>query len=144
VDQFLLSIVLTNCYLLSLYANWEGERQVKHRSQDDFRLKLVEALLGVRSDTKVPRKRTFSHIDSEDFQVPISRHSHVRLPTRKDCAACKGGRFYDRAMKRVALAEIAANSGRSSKRRTTHWGYKECKVALCIEGSCFESYHTDG
>lgn len=141
VDQFLLSTVLCNCYLLSLYSNWD---EIGHWNQDNFRVKLVEALLVIGTDGKVPCKRLFPHTDSESFQVPLHHHSHVKMPTRKDCTACKGGQHSDRPLKRVALSEVASNLGRSSNRRTSHWGCKECKVALCREGSCFERYHGNG
>ena len=141
VDQFLLLIVLVNCYLLSLYAKWEGEHTLKHRSQDDFRIKLVEALLATGKDAQVPRKRGYSHINAEALEVPVHRHQHVKMPTRKDCAACKGVRHHDRPPKRVALAEIAANSGRPSARRTSWYDYKQCGVSLCKEGGYFERYH---
>jgi hypothetical protein len=96
------------------------------------------------ADTKVLTKRLFSHTNLEGFQVLAYRHSHIRMPTRKDYATCKGGRLFKRPLKRVPLAKIASNRGRSSKRRTSHWGCKECKVALCQEGSYFENYHRNG
>lgn len=143
VDQFLLLTVLVNCYLLSLYAKWEGERTVKHRSQDDFRIKLVEALLAAGRDAKVQKKRVYPFTNAEALEVPLHRYQHVKMPTRKDCAACKGVRHHDRPPKRVALAEIAANSGGSSDRRTSYWGCKQCRVSLCKKGGCFERYHSN-
>lgn len=80
----------------------------------------MEALLAVRVDDKVPCKRAFAHTDSEGLKVPLYQHSHIKMLTRKDCISCKGGRHSDRPLKRVALGEIAANLGRSSKRRTSH------------------------
>jgi hypothetical protein len=142
VDQFLLQTVLVNCYLLSLYAKWEGgERVVKHRSQDDFRINLVEALLAAKRNAKGPGKRVYPFTNSEGLEVPLHYHEHVKMPTRKDCYACKGVRHQDRPLKRVALGVIAANEGRSTQRRTSWYGYKQCKVALCKEGGCFERYH---
>ena len=38
LDQWLLVTTLVNCYLVAFYSDIEGERQVKFRSQQDFRL----------------------------------------------------------------------------------------------------------
>jgi hypothetical protein len=142
VDQFLLMTVLINCYLLALYSEWEGKRMP--RSQDDFRVKLVESLLVLGQDAKVPRKRVYPHTDSEALEVPLHQHQHIKMPTRKDCAACKGVRHQDRPLKRAVLSGITANLGGKGERRTSIYGCKQCKVALCREGSCFERYHQNG
>lgn len=54
---------------------------------------------------------------------------------------CKGVRYSDTALKRVALAEIAGNKWRQSTKRTSHQGCKQCNVAFCKEGSCFAEYY---
>jgi hypothetical protein len=72
VDQFLFMTVLVNCFLLSLYSQWDGKK--KPRSQDDFRIKLVESLLALGQDAEVPKKRVYSHTNSEALEVPLHRH----------------------------------------------------------------------
>jgi hypothetical protein len=133
-----------NCYLIALYSDIEGDRLIKFRSQDDFRMQLVEALLDLGKaalDGEVPRKRSFAHMNAEAYEVPVHRHEHIKLATRKNCACCKGVRYGDNPSKRAALAEVAANRGRDSTRRTSYWGCKQCNVALCKHGQCFSRYH---
>jgi hypothetical protein len=79
VDQFLLSTVLTNCYLLSLYGNWEGERQVKHKSQDDFKLKLVKALLRERTDQAGRRSTNHGSIQYRYLDRKVSIQDRFRI-----------------------------------------------------------------
>ena len=146
LDHWLLRTVLVNCYLIALYSDTGRERLINFRNQDDFRLQLVDSLLALGDqcrNAKVPRKRTFGHMNGESIEVPVHRHEHVKMPTRKDCMACKGVRYGDRTFKRVALAEIAANKGRDSKRTCTHWGCKQCTVGLCYKGDCFSRYHSN-
>ena len=140
IDHFLLLTAVVNSYLLFLYSNWPHEI-VKTRSQVDFRTRLIESLLEAGKDALGPRKRSFSGVNQEAYEVPIHRHRQVKMATRSNCAACKGGRYQDRPLKRVALSEIAANSGRPSDRRTTWYGCKECHIHLCKNNGCFERYH---
>jgi hypothetical protein len=139
IEQWLLVTVLVNSYLIALYSG--AEEGVKYESQDKFRLEIIEALLHLGKDAEVPRKRVFCHTNQEAFEVPIHRHQEVKMPTRKDCAACKGLRHWDRPPKRVALSEIAANTGRKSIRRSSWFGCKQCGVNLCNRYGCFERYH---
>ena len=88
VEHFLLMTVLVNCYLLGLYSEWEGKKMP--RSQDNFRIQLGESLLILGKDAEVHKKRVYPHTDSEGLEVPLHLHQHVKMPTRKDCAACKG------------------------------------------------------
>jgi hypothetical protein len=111
------------------------------RSQDNFRIQLVELLLILGKDAEVPKKRVFPYTDSDAIEVPLYQHQHVKIPTRKDYAACKGVRHQDRPLKRAALSEITANLGGKSEQRTSIYSCKQYKVALCREGSCFERYH---
>jgi hypothetical protein len=146
IDYFLLRTVLVNCYLIALYSETDGERLINFRSQDNFCIQLVESLLDLGTHSKitsakVPRKRGFSHMNAEAFEVPVHRHEHVKIPTKKDCAACKGVRFSDNPPKRVALAEIARNRHRSSTRRTSWYGCKQCNVAICRKSDCWDVYH---
>jgi hypothetical protein len=127
IDYLLLRTVLVNCYLIALYSDTNRKRFINFRSQDDFRIQLVELLLDLgtnNTSAKIPRKRGFSHINTEVFEVPVHRHKHVKIPTKKDYAACKGVRFSDNPLKQVALAEIARNRHRTSTRRTSWYGCK--------------------
>jgi hypothetical protein len=48
-------------------------------------------------------------MNREAFEVPVYRYEHVKMPTKKNYTACKGVRFSNNPLKRVALAEIARN-----------------------------------
>jgi hypothetical protein len=73
---------------------------------------------------------------------PVRTHQQVKIGSRKDCVYCKGLRHRDRPQKRVALAEIAANKRRESKRTCTSFGCKQYDVAICKNSSCWEIYHS--
>jgi len=75
-------------------------------------------------DNRVPRQGKNSGTHGEAIKVPIHRHEHIKWPTLSNYANCMGGRYYDRTLKRVALAEIAGHKGRSNDRRTSYW---DCK-----------------
>jgi hypothetical protein len=79
---------------------------------------LVEALLAIKVNNKVPYKRAFIYTDSGGFKVPLHQYSYIKMLTRKDYITYKGGRYSDRPLKRVILGKITANLGRSNKRRT--------------------------
>ena len=144
VDQSLLLTVFVNIYLPSLYSEWPEEppTQPKYRSQNDFRISLIEALFKAGQDAQVPRKRSYAGINMESYKVPVHQHRQIKMATRSNCVACKGGRHHDRPPKRVALAELAVQNGRTSTRVTSSYGCKECHVHLCRKGSCWERYHT--
>jgi hypothetical protein len=57
-------------------------------------------------------------MNTEAFEVPVYRHKHIKIPTKKDYTTWKKVRFSDNPPKRVALAEIARNRHRNSTRRT--------------------------
>jgi hypothetical protein len=141
LDQWLLITVLVNCYLVAFYAMVEGEREIKFRSQRDFRIQLVEGLLAMSQRGPGPQKRRFSHSNYDDSEVPITNHHHAKRLTRSDCMACKGGTYWERPLRRSPLAQISANQKGHSKRRNTFYGCTECNVALCKEGPCFNRYH---
>jgi hypothetical protein len=128
-----------NYYLISLYSETKGERFINFRSQDDFRLQLVELLLDLgtnRTSAKIPRKRGFSHMNGEAFEVPVYRHKHIKIPTKKNHTTCKGVRFSNNPPKRVALAEITRNRHRNLTRRTSWYGCRQYNVAIYREGDC--------
>ena len=137
----MLVIVLVNSYLIAIYSG--AKEGVKYESQDKFRLEIIEALLRLGKDAGGPLKRLFSSTIQEALEVLLHRHQEVKMPTRKDCAACKGGRHWDRPPKRVALSEIAANKGRKCDRKTTIFGCKQCRVNLCNRNGCFDRYHSN-
>lgn len=140
IDQFLLTTVLVNIYQVAVYSK-KGDGSLKLTSQDHLRDKLINDLLELGERYKAPRKRKISGPFGPPILEAPNEHHHVKLLTRRDCAACKGIRFSDRPPKRVALGEIAANAHRKSVRKTSIWGCKECDVALCKKSSCFAIYH---
>jgi hypothetical protein len=139
VEYFLFMTVLVNYYLLALYSEWEGKKIP--RSQDNFRIQLVELLLTLGKNTEVPKKQVFPYTDSEAIEIFLHQHQYIKIPTRKDYTACKGVKHQDQLLKRAALSEITANLGRKNERRTSIYSCKQYKVALCREGGCFERYH---
>lgn len=141
LHQFMLLVVLSNCYLITCFCQVDGPQHVHTRSQDDFRPQLTEALIAMGKDAPEPRKRRNSRISGDALEVPAHRHELVKMPTRADCCACKGGRIWDRPLKRVALAEIAVNSGRTSRRVASWHGCKQCELWLCDNNRCFDLYH---
>ena len=102
----------------------EPLQHVKLNAQHDFRMQVVEALLAMGQDAPGSRKRRISGISEDGFSTLIHRHKHIKISTSSNCAYYKGGRFHNQRRKRVALAEVAANQGRLSKRTTTTWGCK--------------------
>jgi hypothetical protein len=128
-------------YLLAKYSKIEGNREIKFRSQDNFRLKLVESLVDAGKDAKVLPKRNLLHISLEGLEVPVHQHQHIKMTSRKDCVACKGVRHGDRPPKRVALAQIAANQGAKFTRRSSWFSCKQYDVTLYRKGGCFKGYH---
>jgi hypothetical protein len=139
VDGFLLVTVLTNSYLITLHADYN--RELKMRSQDDFRRDIMVGLFKIGNYVQVLLKRQLAHSQRDYLKIPIHRHTQVKMPTRKDCAACKGSRYGDNPPKRVALAEVAANQRRSSKRKSSSYGCKQCSVNLCNNSICFSRYY---
>jgi hypothetical protein len=137
----MLLVVLSNCYLICIHSGYELE-SVKLRNQDDFRMQVIESLIAMGKDAPGSRKRRVSALSKDTLEVPVHRHEALKMSTSSNCVACKGGRYYDPApRKRVALAEIAANHGRPSKRSVTFWGCKQCQVHLCKKNNCFQLYH---
>jgi hypothetical protein len=141
LEHWLLRTVLVNCYLLALYSYAPEPREVSFRSQQDFRKQLVGALLAMGKDSDVCKKRRISVISQDATEEPVSSHMLVKMVKRGLCVNCKGLRFRDRPQKRVALAEIAANSGRNSSRHDSWYGCKQCDVHLCKERGCFDIFH---
>jgi hypothetical protein len=85
------------------------------------------------------RKRAFSHGNIDEELVPAHRHKHIRMLAKGDCKYCKGERYSD--PKRTALGDVSPNLQRSTVRKSSIIGCKECNVHLCKEGSCFDRYH---
>jgi hypothetical protein len=56
-------------------------------------------------------------MNTEAFEILIHRHKYIKIPTKKDYAACKKMRFSDNPPKQVALAEIACNQHRNSTKK---------------------------
>jgi hypothetical protein len=144
LHQYMLLVVLSNCYLITRYSGYEL-KNVSLRSQDDFRLQVVNALITMGRDVPDLRKRRISQLSRVTVEVPLHSHELIKMTTaqrRVDCVACKGVRFGDGPPpKRVALGNIARNLGRTTKRKATMYGCKQCEVALCKKTDCFALYH---
>jgi hypothetical protein len=141
IEHWLFRVALVNSYLLSLCSDLEAPREVKFRSQQDFRIQLINSLLHMAKDVQVSPKRRISHMSTDAQSSPATEHEMVKMECRKDCVCCKGLRLGDRPQKRMALGEIAANQGRESKRTCTIYSCKQCDVALCKKRSCWKKYH---
>ena len=71
LDQWLLTVVFVNCYLLSRYSDIDGKREVNFRSQADFRNQIIQALLVIGKDAPGIRKHVFSHTNKDHLAVPL-------------------------------------------------------------------------
>jgi hypothetical protein len=141
IEHWLLRSVLINTYLLALYSDVAEPRQVKFRSQEKFRINIIEALLQKAKLSHISKKRTISYISTEADDTPAFQHTQVSVKVQKDCVCCKGIRLGDRPQKRVALAQIAANEKRSSKRTSTVYRCLQCDVAICKKNGCWKRYY---
>ena len=65
------------------------------------------------------RKRSQMHTNIKELTVLIHRHVLVHRARKGDCVNCKGKRHGDPPRKRVALGQIAANLGRSSRSKSS-------------------------
>jgi hypothetical protein len=72
-------------------------------------------------------------------------HEWVKLVTiYKKCIQCKaheGTQGLKMKAKRRPLEELNTNSGKALPSPRTSWGCKQCEVALCIYGGCWEAFH---
>ncbi len=141
IEHWLFRVALVNSYLLSLCSDIESHREVNFRSQQDFRIQLVDALLYMAKDARVSPKRRVSHMSTDTETLPVIQHQLVRRQSRRDCMYYKGLRITDRPQKRIALGDIAANQNRESRRRSTNHYCKQCDVAICKKGMCWRRYH---
>ena len=73
--------------------------------------------------------------------MPIKSHEQVKMAKKGRCVSCKGPRYWDRPLKRVALSQIAANQSRDSSNHDSRWGCKQCDMHLCRERGCFNVFH---
>lgn len=142
LDQWLLVTVLVNTYLVSYYSDVEGKRPINFRSQRDFRIQIIEGLILMSKNALDMRKPHEPRTKPRLSDIPSISHHQEKRRARKDCAACKGHTFWNRP-KRVPLALTTANQKTNFTRRSTIFGCKECNIALCKEGGCFERYHTN-
>ncbi len=140
LDQFLLTTVLVNIFLILRYSGEASSLNL--RSQDATRDAIIGSLLALGKQENAPKKRSYSGTFGAPILKSVSSYNHVKISNRRDCAACKGARFGDRPTKRVALSEIAANSQRNSVRRSSVWACQECNVSLCKNSNCFTIYHS--
>lgn len=138
--QFMLLVVLSNCFLIACHFDYMGERSVKFCSQDDFRIQLIEALRAIGKDASGSRKRSFQQVSKDKFEVPAHCHKLIKMLTRANCSTCRGGRIWDRLRKRITLEEIALNVNRTSRRSASNFGCKQCQLHFCNNGECFNMY----
>lgn len=139
LDQFLLTTVLVNCFLILRYSG--VTTSVNLRSQDDTRDQIIASLLALGKQENSPKKRAYSGSIAQPVLTSPSSHHHVKLSNRRDCAACRGARFGERPKKRAALGEITGNTTQNSVRRSSLWGCLECNISLCKNSNCFDIYH---
>ena len=85
VEHWLLRMVLVKTYLLALYSDVEAPRSVSFRSQQDFRIQLMDALLYKAKTSEPSRKRSISYISYDAIDTPAQQHELVKRSTRKDC-----------------------------------------------------------
>jgi len=141
LEHWLLRTVLINCYLLSLCSDIPEPREVRFRSQQDFRRQLITALISMAKDSEICPKRAISRISGGASQVPVRAHKQVKLTNVGECVNCKGLRFRDRPQKRLPLSQIAANHGRENSRHESQYGCIQCDVYLCKKRGCFAVFH---
>jgi hypothetical protein len=75
--------------------------------------------------------------------VLIQLHKQVKMAKRGYYAACKGMRYRDRPIKRVALSEMASNLSRESSKHLSSFRCKQCDVHLCNYNSYFKRFHKE-
>jgi hypothetical protein len=141
IEHWLLRVALVNSFLVSFLSDVPGKGNISFRSQQDFRIQLVQSLLDKGKNMPLVPKRRVSKISTLATATDVSEHQLVTMPTRKRCVTCAGLRAWDRPQKRVALGEIAANEHRESTRKASKYGCKQCDVTLCQKGGCFETFH---
>jgi hypothetical protein len=140
-EHWILRVVLCNCFILALWGGPEGARQINFRSQVDFRNQLIDSLFSMGKEFPLSKKRRISHISQDYETLPNSYHHKIKNKVRRQCVACKGLRLSDRPQKRLALATIATDNNRPSKRVLTFISCKQCKVFLCSKSLCWARYH---
>jgi hypothetical protein len=121
LEHWLLRVALINSYLLCLLSDVESPRPISFRSQQDFRIQLVDALLHKAPELQISRKRRVAHISTEAENLPSREYEIVKRSTRKGCLCCGELRLGDRPQKRMALGEIVANQRQESNRTCTYW-----------------------
>jgi hypothetical protein len=109
IEHWLFRVALVNSYLLSLYSDLEALREVKFRSQQDFRIQLINSLFHIAKDVQVSSKRRISYMSTNAQSSSATKYKIIKIKWRKDCVCYKGLRLKDRPQKRMALGEIAAN-----------------------------------
>jgi hypothetical protein len=132
--DFFLKTSIVNAYLLSTWGglppnedpNGEDPLSPKNKAHRKFREDLIESL--------------WLYAGNTGPTAPLAAtHEWVKLATRyKQCIQCRA-REGTRA-KRKPLRELNTNTGKAPIPRTS-WGCKQCEVALCNNGSCWQAFH---
>jgi hypothetical protein len=77
IKHWLFRITLVNSYLLSLYSNLKGQREVNFRLWQDFRIQLVNALLHIAKNAQVSPKRRISYMSTNAKTFLVRQHQMV-------------------------------------------------------------------
>jgi len=116
-------------------------REIDFRSQQDFRRQFIRGLLVIEKESyRVPKRR----ISRSILTLIIYQFVAIsKLKWRKKNGAkhVKGGGFEDRPVKRVALAEIAANQKQEVSSHQSWYGFQQCDIYLCKFRRCFAIFH---
>ena len=104
---------------------------------------MISALLARGKTSNMCPNRTILLVSQEATLTAPQLHNRVKMAKRGWCVACKGLRLRDRPRKRVALAEIASNTGRESRKRQSIYGCKQCDVHISRSNSCWQSFHME-
>lgn len=142
--QWMLNTVLVNCYLISRHFKVSG-KQHHFTDQSTFRNALIDALLseGTANLGELgARKRAYPRPNPAKIRLSATTHSRIHRGRKNNCANCAGERYGDPPRKRAALSVVAVNMGRRTVRKGSNYGCKQCNVALCKEGDCWQQYHS--
>jgi hypothetical protein len=74
IEHWLLRVVLVNTYLLALHSDIKGPWNVKFRSQQDFRIHIIDALLRKAQASELSKKRTISYMSQDADNKPVRTH----------------------------------------------------------------------
>lgn len=131
--DFLLNVIVVNTYILQR----DGQpRWQPFRSQLKWRQELSAGLISTFGPSAMTRKRARSGLpsDRKNEAIPVEQHEWIsRNPS--PCVVCAKARKRARA----AFGEIANNG--QQQRKQSRKGCRQCNVALCTAGLCWDLFH---